>query len=93
MQMKPNYVRAYQIEWNNINSFKEMFKALSHVTKSISSCKFHNKNKSILTINMKGGIKPFEHWRWFAHFPQTKTNELVDIYMKMNLNYQHNQRR
>lgn len=50
---------VYQVVSNNINGFKEMFKALSHVTKSISSCKFHNKNKSTLTTNMKEGMKPF----------------------------------
>lgn len=44
---------------SNMNGFKEMFKALSHVTKSISSCKFHNKNKSTLTMNMKEGNEIF----------------------------------
>lgn len=48
-----------EIVSNNISSLKEMFKALSHVLKNISSCNFHSRNKSILTVNMKAGIKPF----------------------------------
>ena len=75
-----NYACAYQIVSSNISSFKEMFKALRYVTKSISGCKFHNKNKSVLITNRKEGVKPFWTLKVVCSFPPTKTNELIDIY-------------
>lgn len=79
MQMKHETMHVH-ISSNNMNGFKEIFKALTHFMKIISSCKFHNKNKSTLTMNMKEGMKPFWTLKVVCSFPSNQ-NEWISWYI------------